>query len=46
VVSNRTHEGNAAIEKGLELDELVVVDGQARLTPKSKVQVKNNGSEP
>ena len=46
VVSSRTHEGNTAIEKGLELDEFVVIDGQARLTPKSKVQIKNPGSEP
>jgi len=45
VVSSRTHEGSAAIESGLELDELVVTDGQARLTPKSKVQIKNNAEE-
>jgi multidrug efflux system membrane fusion protein len=45
VVSSRTHEGSAAIDKGLELDELVVVDGQARLTPKSRVQIKNNPGE-
>ena len=45
VVSSRTHEGFAAIDKGLELDELVVVDGQARLTPKSRVQIKDNISE-
>jgi membrane fusion protein, multidrug efflux system len=44
VVSSRSYEGNAAIDKGLELDEMVVIDGQARLTPKSKVQIKN-GSE-
>ena len=42
VVSSRTHEGNAAIDSGLELDEIVVIDGQARLTSKSKVQIKNN----
>ena len=42
VVSSRSHEGVAAIDKGLELDEIVVVDGQARLTAKSKVQIKNN----
>src|SRR6185295_753402 len=35
IVSSRTHDGSAAIDKGLELDELVVIDGQARLTPKS-----------
>jgi len=45
VVSSRTHDGSAAIDKGLEVDELVVVDGQARLTPKSKVQIKNSGEE-
>jgi len=42
VTSTRSHEGSAAIDSGLELDELVVIDGQARLTPKSKVQIKNN----
>jgi len=41
VVSSRSHDGNAAIDSGLELGELVVIDGQARLTPKSKVQIKN-----
>jgi len=43
VVSSRTHEGVAAIDSGLELDEVVVIDGQARLTPKSKIQIKNSG---
>src|SRR5215813_7437179 len=45
VVSSRTHEGFAAIDKGLELDEVVVVDGQARLSPKSRVQIKNSSGE-
>jgi multidrug efflux system membrane fusion protein len=45
VVSTRNHEGNAAIDRGLELGELVVIDGQARLTAKSKVQITNNASE-
>jgi len=45
VASSRTHEGFAAIDKGLELDEVVVVDGQARLTPKSRVQIKNSSGE-
>jgi multidrug efflux system membrane fusion protein len=44
VVSSRTHDGSAAIDSGLELDELVVTDGQTRLTPGAKVQIKNNGS--
>ena len=42
VVSSRAREGSAAIDKGLEVGEVVVVDGQARLTPKSRVQIKNN----
>jgi len=45
VVSSRAHEGSAAIDRGLEVGEVVVIDGQARLTPKSKVQIKNNLSE-
>ena len=44
VVSSRAHEGSSAIDKGLELGELVVIDGQARLTPKSRVRIKNNVS--
>ena len=45
VASSRTHEGSAAIDSGLELGEVVVIDGQARLTPKSKVQIKNSNGE-
>jgi membrane fusion protein, multidrug efflux system len=45
VVSTHTHDGSAAIDTGLEVGELVVVDGQARLTPKSKVQIKNSTGE-
>jgi multidrug efflux system membrane fusion protein len=45
VVSSRNHEGSAAIDSGLELNEVVVIDGQARLTPKSRVQIKNSGNE-
>src|SRR2546425_2293708 len=45
VVSSRTHEGYAAIDSGLEIGEVVVTDGQARLTPKSKVQIKNSVGE-
>jgi multidrug efflux system membrane fusion protein len=46
VVSSRTHEGNAAIDSGLELGEIVVTDGQARLTAGAKVQIKSNISDP
>jgi len=46
VVSTRSHEGMAAIDRGLDVGEVIVIDGQARLTPKSKVQIKNaNGNE-
>ena len=45
VASSRTHEGSAAIDSGLDLGEVVVIDGQARLTPKSKVQIKNSNGE-
>src|SRR5437016_14387228 len=45
VVSSRTHEGYAAIDSGLQLDEIVVTDGQARLTPKAKVQSKSSGEQ-
>jgi len=46
VVSSRTHEGYSAIDSGLEIGEVVVTDGQTRLTPKSKVQIKNSAGEP
>lgn len=45
VVSSHAHEGSAAIDTGLEVGEVVVIDGQARLTPKSKVQIKNGAGE-
>jgi multidrug efflux system membrane fusion protein len=45
VVSGPTHEGYAAIDRGLEVGETVVTDGQTRLTPGAKVQIKNNVSD-
>jgi len=45
VVSNRTVEGQAVIDKGLQPGETVVTDGQVRLVPGSKVQIKNNLSD-
>jgi multidrug efflux system membrane fusion protein len=42
VVSSRSHEGEAVIDSGLKLDEVVVTDGQTRLSPGAKVQVKNS----
>jgi membrane fusion protein, multidrug efflux system len=41
VVTNRTVAGAAVIEQGLEQGETVVIDGQLRLVPGSRVDVKN-----
>ena len=43
VVSNRSVEGVAVIDKGLELGETIVVDGQAGLAPGMRVEIKNPG---
>jgi len=40
VVSSRTVQGEAVIDKGLESGEIVVTDGQVRLVPGAKVEVK------
>jgi multidrug efflux system membrane fusion protein len=40
VVMSRSYEGESVIDKGLELNEMVVIDGQTRLTPGAKVQIK------
>jgi membrane fusion protein, multidrug efflux system len=40
VVSSRTVQGEAVIEKGLQPGETVVTDGQVRLVPGAKVEVK------
>ena len=45
VVSSRTVQGEAVIDKGLKLGETVVTDGQVRLIPGAKVQIKNNLSD-
>jgi len=45
VVSSRSIEGQAVIDKGLELGESVVTDGQVRLVPGAKVQIKTNLSD-
>jgi multidrug efflux system membrane fusion protein len=42
VTPSRTIEGLAVIDKGLQPGETVVTDGQVRLVPGSKVQIKNN----
>jgi multidrug efflux system membrane fusion protein len=45
VVTSRTIEGLAVVDKGLEVGETVVTDGQVRLVPGAKVQIKNNLSD-
>jgi multidrug efflux system membrane fusion protein len=39
------HENETVVESGLEPDQLVVTDGQFRLVPGAKVEVKNPGAE-
>jgi membrane fusion protein, multidrug efflux system len=45
VVTTRTIEGAAVIDKGLQVGETIVIDGQLRLVPGAKVDIKNNHSE-
>jgi multidrug efflux system membrane fusion protein len=42
VVSSRSVGGQAVIDKGLKPGETVVTDGQVRLVPGAKVQIKND----
>jgi multidrug efflux system membrane fusion protein len=44
VVSSRDADGFAVIDKGLGLDETVVIDGQARLAQGTKVQIKGDSA--
>jgi membrane fusion protein, multidrug efflux system len=44
VVSSRTIQGEAVIDKGLQPGETVVTDGQVSLVPGSHVQIKNGAS--
>lgn len=45
VVLGRSLEGETVIEKGLQPDEKVVTDGQLRLTPGARVEIKSDASE-
>jgi multidrug efflux system membrane fusion protein len=45
VVLGRSLDGETAIEKGLQPDEKVVTDGQLRLVPGAKVEIKADASE-
>ena len=41
VISSRTIQGEAVIDKGVQPGETVVTDGQVRLTPGAHVEIKN-----
>ena len=44
VVAGRTVNGETVVQKGLRADEKVVTDGQLRLYPGAKVEIKNSNS--
>ncbi len=46
VVTTLSHDGQSVIDSGLQLNEMVVIDGQTRLTSGSKVQIKNTANDP
>jgi len=45
VLTSRSIGGSAVIDKGLQAGETVVIDGQLRLVPGAKVDIKNSLSE-
>jgi membrane fusion protein, multidrug efflux system len=45
VVTSRAVDGDTVIEKGLEPGETIVTDGQMRLVPGAKVQIRNSLSD-
>jgi len=46
VVLNRNNDGQAVIDKGLAAGERVIIDGQLRLVPGSKVQIREAATTP
>jgi len=44
VVAGRTLNGETVVQKGLQADERVVTDGQLRLYPGARVEIKNSDS--
>ncbi len=44
IVSPRTWDGDAVVAKGLEAGDLVVTDGQLRLAPGAKVNIRGSGT--
>ena len=45
VVAGRTIEGDTVIEKGLQPGETIVTDGQARLEPNARIEIKNGTND-
>jgi multidrug efflux system membrane fusion protein len=45
VMAGRTTDGETVIQKGLSADERVVTDGQIRLYPGARVEIKSNNSD-
>jgi multidrug efflux system membrane fusion protein len=45
VVSSRARDGLAVIDKGVEPGEIVVTDGQTRLTRGAKIQIRTDATE-
>ena len=45
VIVGRTLNGETVIEKGLQPGEQVVTDGQLRLVPGAKVEIKNKAED-
>jgi membrane fusion protein, multidrug efflux system len=46
VVSTRTINGNAVVDKGLQPGETIVTDGQVNLVPGAKIEIKNGDAGP
>jgi hypothetical protein len=44
VVAGRTVNGETVVQKGLQADERVVTDGQLRLYPGARVEIKTSDS--
>jgi hypothetical protein len=45
IVTGRTIEGETVIEQGLKLGKTIVLDGQTRLIPNAKVDIRGHSGE-
>ena len=45
IIPIRTIQGETVVEKGLQSGEMIVTDGQARLEPNARVEIKSSTSE-